>query len=79
MIDTADGAPAPEEDSALPTSVAAAPTGGELCLPAERLAFLAPKLRALLADFQQLTALEQADLEPAFGLPDLGEAAGATR
>ena len=39
-------------------------TDQQLSLSAERLAMLAPKLRALLADFSQLQALASAELEP---------------
>lgn len=77
-METAPGDPVQEPKRHPPQIDPGLPTCDELALSVERRALLAPKLQMLLADFQHLTALEQPDLEPAFGLPDLGEAAGAT-
>lgn len=58
--------PAPEPATG-PSATTGTAQCGELRLTAERLAALAPKLRALLDDFAHLTALESPELEPAFG------------
>jgi hypothetical protein len=50
---------------ARPAPEAGPPAWGELALSAERWAFLAPKLRALLERSRPLEALERPDLEPA--------------
>ncbi len=45
--------------------ITALPFTGDVPLTEERRAYLAPRLRALLADFEHLQELEQADGEPA--------------
>lgn len=78
-METVPGDPAQEPERHPPQINPGLPACDELALSVERRALLAPKLQVLLADFQQLAALEQPDLEPAFGRADPGEAADATR
>ena len=49
----------------VPAGAAEPRPGSELALSAERWAYLAPRLRALLDDFRQLEALDDPALEPA--------------
>lgn len=51
----------PPQDTSAETGLAVGPS-----FTAERLAFLQPRLRLLLADFQALNALVPASTEPAF-------------
>jgi hypothetical protein len=49
------------------------PTIGDVPLSGERLAYLAPLLRALLNDFARLEELEKTDLEPSAVFRPSGE------
>ncbi len=67
----------PPEASAAANAPPATLPMGDLALSAERRAVLAPKLRALLHEFQQLEVLAGPDVEPWHARPLAPETADA--